>query len=172
VSQETLALRALALRLLSDRVRAADTQNRDAIAAEFGLKDRKVVWLPLDGVDVEVGHVRRDKGAVTVSVTGMGELIDWVEANHPTEVEEWAPAPVTRVRPAFLTALLAAVKAAGAPVDGNGEVIPGVEVGVGDPKTVVVPAKTDEATVALLELLRHDRFALQSLIELPPAGEP
>ena len=171
MSKETLALRALALRLIADRLKTADTANREAIADEFKPKDREVIWLPLDGVDVEIGHVRRDKGVVTASVSSMTELIDWVEANYPSEVEEWAPAPVTRVRPAFLTALLAAAKDHGAPVWDTGEVIDGVTVTTGDPKTVVVPAKTDEATEALLDMLRNDRWALQSLIELPVGAE-
>jgi hypothetical protein len=171
VSKETLALRALVLRLLADRVKAADTVNREAITREFKPKDREVIWLPLDGVDVEVGHVRRDQGAVTASVSSMGELIDWVEANYPGEVEEWRPAAVTRVRPAFLTVLLAAAKDHGVPVDDNGLAIDGVEVSAGDPRTVVVPAKSDGAAVALLEMLRSDRFALQSLIQLPPVPE-
>jgi hypothetical protein len=169
--QDTLALRALALRLLSDRLKHADTANRDAIAAEYSVKDRKVVWLPLDGQDVEVGHVRRDKGIVTATVVGMTELIDWVQATYPGEVEEYQPAPVTRVRPGFLNRLLAMVKDNGAPVTDDGELIPGVTVQLGDPKTVVVSAKTIDAEAALVEQFRRDPYALQSLLQLP-AGEP
>lgn len=171
MSKETLALRALALRLLNDRLKQADTTNRAAIAAEYRVKDRAAVWLPLNGQDVEVGHVRRDAGTVVAEVTSMTELIDWCEANAPTEVEEYAPAPVTRVRPAFLTALLANAKSNGAAVAEDGEVIPGIDVRTGDPRTVVMPAKSGDGVAALMEAIRSDPAALGSLLGELPAGE-
>lgn len=171
MSKETLALRALAFRLLQQRVKHADDANRAAIADDFKVKDREVVWLDLDGEPVEVGHVRRDKGTITASVVDMGELIDWCEQNYPSEVEEYQPAPVTRVRPAFLSKLLADAKANGAAITAEGEPIPGVEVAAGEPKTVVVMAKTLEAEAALVEQFRRDPLAMQSLLELPGATD-
>ena len=168
--QEVLALRALSLRLLADRLKLADSVNRAQITDGFNVKDRKVAWLPLDGVPVEIGHVRRDPGSTTATVTDMGALIDWCEQNAPTEVEEYAPAPVTRVRPAYLSALLDAAKKTGAAVTGDGEVIPGIDVTVGDPRTVVKPAGTLEAEAALMAAIVADPAALGSLLGALPAG--
>jgi len=167
----TLAMRSLAFRLIQDRLKDADSENRRAVAEAFPVKDRAVVWLPLNGEDVEVGHVRKDPGSKTASVVSMTELIDWCEANYPTEVEEYQPAPVTRVRPAFLDKLLAQAKADGAAVDPRtGEVVPGIDVRQGDPKILVVGGKTNEAKAALVEALRSDPYALQSLLQLPAVG--
>lgn len=171
MSKDVLALRALAFRLLQQRVKHADEANRAAIADDFKVKDREVVWLDLDGQQVEVGHVRRDKGTVTASVVDMGELIDWCAQNYPTEVEEYQPAPVTRVRPSFLAKLLADAKANGAAVTAEGEPIPGIGVEAGDAKTVVVMAKTAEAEAALVEQFKRDPLAMQSLLELPGGTE-
>lgn len=169
---DTLALRALALRLLADRVKAADAANRADICGTYRVKNREVVWLPLNGIDVEIGQVRLDKGAVSASVVNMGDLIDWCEQNYPSEVEEYAPAPVTRVRPAFLTRLLADAKAAGAAVDGaTGEVVPGITVATGDPGVKVVPVRAPDAEAALMTLIATDPFALGSLLALPAGAE-
>jgi hypothetical protein len=159
-------MRALALKLLADRVKQADTANRSAITSAFKIKDREVAWLPLNGQDVEIGQVRRDQGTVGATVTNMGELLGWVEANYPTEVEEYTPAAYTRIRPSFLAALLADAKSNKAPVDRNGEVIPGIDVAVGDPKTVVVAAKTPEAEAALMAAIVADPGALSSLLAI------
>lgn len=167
---DVLALRALSLRLLADRVKQADTTNRAQIEDWFAVKDRKVAWLPLDGQKVEIGHVRRDPGSVSAVVVNMGELIDWCEQNAPTEVEEYAPAPVTRVRPAYLSALLDAAKKQGAAVSPDGEVIPGIRVTTGDPRTVVKPAGTVEAEAALMAAIAADPNALGSLLGELPAG--
>src|SRR4030095_11272450 len=92
------AVRVAALKALYDKVRAADNQARvDALEA-LQVGDRLHAALT-DGADIGNGTVvaRRTTG----KVTNPDALLEWVQANHPTEIEQ-----VPRVRESFVGALL------------------------------------------------------------------
>ncbi len=148
-------LRALGIRLILDRVKAVDEENRQAIRGLMAVGDRKTASLPLQLVDdnLVVGAVTYAKGSPTARVTDPGALLKWVRDNRPTEIVE-------SVRGSYLAALLSTAKKYGEAVDERtGEVIPGIEVHTGDPVLKVVPEKTAEAESALVAALSADSGA-------------
>lgn len=166
-----LALRALALRLLAERVREADSANRAAAVAEMAVTERKPVELPdpttLSGKRL-VGSLSIARGAVSAVLTDEQAFTAWMRANYPDEV-----VTVTRdqVRPGTQAAFLAHCKTAEAPVDSRtGEVIPGVEIRTGSPTPRVVPEKDDAAVALLIDAIRSDPDALYSLVGLTEIG--
>lgn len=96
----------------------------------------------------EIADVTLKKGAVSPRVVDEAALVEWLEANHPTEVET---VTVTRPRAAFVSVLLERAKKDGIAVTADGEVIPGIDVTVGDPAIVVVPRQ--EAGPAIIAAL-------------------
>ncbi len=72
-------------------------------------------------------------GRTTARVADADAFLTWVFENHPSEIET---VKTTRVRPAYERAVLDSAKKAGVPVDATGEVVPGVEVGDGEPYLV------------------------------------
>jgi hypothetical protein len=138
-----LAVRAVALKLLGDRVSAASARVKADLAAELTVGDRKTAALT-DGT--AVGSVTYAKGRVTARVVNPNALADWVADNFPDEVQP-------QVRPAFLTAILDASKRAGQPMTPDGTLdVPGVVVGASEPYLTVRPDPA--ATDALVEAVR------------------
>lgn len=122
------ALKVAVLSVLADKVKAALMDAREEQAA--AMKD-----VGADGVNVElpdgsrVAKITLVAGRSSARVADEEELMAWVGANHPGEIET-----VTRVRPAFVNQLLADTCAAGSPVDvDTGELIPGIGVTKGEP---------------------------------------
>lgn len=102
-------------------------------------------------------------GRAKLVVTEPNKLLEWVKANHPTEVVE-------AVNPAYLKSVEARAKelGLGAVIDSTGEVIPGVEVQTGDPVVSVRREKNTDDIIA--ELFTSGRVSLDG-IETVPALE-
>lgn len=108
--------------------------NMQGTAPTWRLPDIAQITLPLSKQKIEVADV--------------DQLIVWVQARHPDEVETVSS---TRVRPEFLTALLGYLVAAGdAVIDPQtGEVVPGVIVRPGGiPGTLRITAERAVKDVA------------------------
>ncbi|WP_157251073.1 hypothetical protein [Nonomuraea typhae] len=133
MSPKEQALRLAVVRVLKDLLAAADAGDREQVAAE---------WLPGDRLGgainrQAVGHVQLKNGTKTASVTDPKAFENWVTLNRP---EEWETITTTRVRPAYLSAVLDAAKKTGDAVTSDGEPIPGITVKTGDPTVAVTLA--------------------------------
>lgn len=138
-----LAVQAMALRVLADKVRERSDAVKAELAAGLDVGDRKTATLD-DGTIV--GSVSYARGRISARVTDPSALADWVADTYPDEV-------VPQVRPAFLAAILDASKRAGQPMTPDGNLdVPGVVVGHADPYLSVRP--DPDAVPALLEATR------------------
>lgn len=120
-----------------------------------------------------VGHVQLKNGTTQATVTDPKAFEGWVTTHKPDEWET-VTTTVTRVRPAYLSAVLGAAKKTGLAVTSDGEEIPGITVATGDPTVAVTLAEDAEALVRaawesgeLWELLGGLLPALDS----PPVAE-
>ena len=86
--------------------------------------DSKAATLP-DGI--LLGKVTKTRGRATPTVKDEAAFLRWVQDNHPEEIEP-------TVRAAYRTKVLESAKVHGEAVDpSTAEVIPGVELGQGNP---------------------------------------
>ncbi len=157
------AARLLALRVLSDWIKAEDRRLREETVAELVVGER-VPGL-VDDTDPEtlLGFVQLTKGREAATVTDGPALLAWVEEHCPGEV-----VTTRTVRPAFVTALLASVKRDGGWVDpATHEVldVDGIAVTVASP-TLTVKA-TAEADALVADAIATRRIPLGPVI----AGE-
>lgn len=140
------ASRLLALRVLSDWIKAEDRRLRDQTVAELVVGER-VPGL-VDNADPEtlLGFVQLAKGREAATVTDGPALLAWVEEHCPGEI-----VTTRTVRSAFVTALLASVKRDGGwPDPDNGLLhdVPGISVTVASPTLTVKPTAEADALVA------------------------
>lgn len=102
------------------------------------------------------------KGKTKLVVTDEAKLLEWVTTNHPSEI-------VHAVNPAYLKALEAKAKdlGIGAVIDNQGEVIPGVEIQVGEPTVSVRKERDVDALAVVGELMSQGQlgFDMQALPE-------
>jgi hypothetical protein len=97
-----------------------------------------------------IGTVTMAEGSEVVKITDDAAFFSWVLENYPEQIEQ-----VPRVRPAFQSRVLAAVKAEGCypnAATGEADKVPGVVVEKGDPKPMVKPLPA--ARSAVLEWIR------------------
>lgn len=140
------------LKALQSRLAEAYEAARNSTDDEMDVGDRKAVHLG----DGKLGDVIKASGARRSAVTDEDSFCKWVVENHPEEI-------VQSVRPAFRTKILNDTKRYGCPVDAaTGEIVPGVELGQGDPYITVRLA--DEANE---HIAAHWHEALSHLPELP-----
>ena len=138
-----LATRLLILRVLRDRLAAADTAAREEARAVFdrpGVRD-----IGLAG-DEQIGHVRLDKATTTATLTDEAAHLAWCQEHAPEAVET-----VVRVRNDVVMRHLRSMREYGAVADeATGEMVavPGIRVADGDPRLVVLPLKDADAVVA------------------------
>lgn len=137
------ALRLTALRVLKDLLKEADDADREAVAAEWIVGDRLAGAIGRK----PVGHVQLKNGAVGAAVDNKAAFEAWVKENRPDEMET-VVTTVTRVRPAYQSAVLTAAKQKGVAVTAEGMEIPGITVETADP--VVAVTLADDA----LEVVR------------------
>lgn len=158
---------------MSDMKGAARTAMAAKLIADVVTTEHKPVKAGLlgDMLDADVERVRvtdddgTNLGAVSVSagrakakVYDERAFLAWVAERHPGEV-------VQVVRESFAKRLLDAATIAGDPVDpATGEVIPGVEVAVGDPYLTVRPA------AGAVDRMRETLLAT-GLLQLPGGAE-
>jgi hypothetical protein len=137
---EDLARRAVVERVVADKVKQSQADTKAALLDAMDVGDRKTAKVG----DTPVGYVLITKGRQTWAVTDPAALLAWVKEYMPTEV-----VVTETVRLSYVGALLAAAKAAGAPVDHlTGELIPGIGKHDGDPYVSVKPNDEAEAVVA------------------------
>lgn len=155
LTQRERATRLLALRVLSDWIKAEDRKLRDESVAELVVGERVSGLLDPADEKTLLGFVQLTKARETAAVVDGDALLAWVEAHAPTEV-----VTTRSVRPAFVQALLAAVKADGGFVTGDGELleVDGVEVRCGSPTLTVKP--TAEADGLVRDALADRRLQL------------
>lgn len=153
------AARLLALRVIKDWIAAEDRKLRDEMCAELVVGERYSGLLDPADKESLLGFVQLTKARETASVVDGEALLAWVEEHCPGEV-----VTTRSVRPAFVTALLASVKADGGWISPDGELVDvdGVEVRTGSPTLTVKP--TAEADGLVREALAARRLALA-----PPA---
>lgn len=148
--------RLLALRVLSDWVKAEDRRLRDEVCAELVVGERVPGLLDPADKETLLGFVQLTKGRESASVTDPAALLAWVEEHCPGEV-----VTTKAVRPAFVQALLASVKADGGwvhPATSELLEVDGVEVRTAAPTLTVKP--TAEADALVSEALASRRLAL------------
>lgn len=129
------------LKVLGERVRDARTALEQEARGVMEPGDRMAVKV----ADELLAQVTLVNGRRTARVDDPDALLDWVKANHPTEVQT-----VESVRPAFLAMLLDIAKDAGFGVHPDtGDVVPGIAVGRGEPYPQVRLSADAEALVAV-----------------------
>ncbi|BBC28664.1 hypothetical protein [Mycobacterium phage PR] len=138
---------------------------REAKAAKEAAKAELVAALPFGDTiagrygDEVLCKASWSKGSSKIVVVNEAALIAWVKEQHPTEIVE-------SVNPAYMKTL----KAVGENViDGDGEVVPGVEVVTGSPTLSVRSEKNALELVA--EMVAAGRVSLTELKELTAAAE-
>lgn len=156
------ALRLVIIRVLKDLLKGADDTDRQAVDGSWIPGDRLAGALERK----PVGWVQLKNGAVNASVTDAKAFETWVAANRP---EEWEKVTATRVRPAYLAAVITAAKKVGKAVTADGEEIPGITVADGDPTVAVTLA--DNATELVSRAWQSGEL-WELLGELLPTLEP
>ncbi len=133
MTRDEQAVRLIVSRILADLLTEADQATRAEVGTTWTVGDR------LNGLIAAqpAGAVQLRKGATRATVTDPAAFEAWVREHRADEVET---VRTTRVRPAFVTALLTAAKKAGAAVTADGEEIPGITVAAGDPTVAVTLA--------------------------------
>ena len=92
------------------------------------------------------------KGKQKLVVTDSRALLQWVLKNAPTEIIE-------TVNPAYITCIEKRAKELGQPVDGEGELIPGVELQVSEPYVSVRREKNSDDV--MMQLFRSGQLSLE-----------
>jgi hypothetical protein len=141
-----LAVQSVALRVLGDKVAERAAAVKQELADAMTVGDRKTAAL---GDGTVVGSITYAKASWTAKVTDSRALARWVQLHYPDEVEP-------TVRPAFLSAILAASKQACLPMTPDGTLdVPGIAVVKGDPYISIRPDKAAEP--ALIDAIRANQ---------------
>lgn len=134
-AREDAALALAVLRIVKRRLDTADGTTADTIIDAWQEGDRTAAILP---GGARIGAITLAKGRSSAAVTDRATFQEWVFQTHPEEIET---VTVTRVRPAFESAMISAAKAHGEPVDSTtGETITvesGISMRLGDPYPVL-----------------------------------
>lgn len=116
------ALQAAVWAVVETRAKELKDEARGELAA--GLLPGDTIAGKWDGRTVAKATMAR--GRARLVVTDEAALVEWLTANHPTEL-------VVTINPAYLGALEERAKTLGFPVDSHGEAVPGVALVEGDP---------------------------------------
>jgi len=108
-----------------------------------------------------VGKATMTKGRTKLAVVDEHAFINWLAGHHPTEI-------VSQPNPAFMRLLETRAKELGAPVDFNGEVIPGLELQ--DGPAYVSVRRDPEAPAIVAQLLSQARIGLDGIKALEEAS--
>lgn len=124
ISTNDLAVKLAVLRALKSRIRDIEVELSEHFLSTMDIGDAKAASLP-DGT--RLGKVTKASGKQTPQVVDEHAFLTWVQQNHPSEIQE-------SVRPAFRDKILGTVKVHGQAVDDStGEIVPGIELRLGDP---------------------------------------
>lgn len=152
-----VATRLLAIKTVWDWLAKEERDLRDGLAAGLMVGERVPGALDPDDPDTLLGFVQLTKGRETTTVTDPAALLAWCEEHAPGEV-----VTTRSVRPAFITALLASVKADGGWIHPETyELVPvdGVDYRAGAP--VLTVKATAEADALVAEALASRRLAIE-----------
>ncbi|MEO3856112.1 hypothetical protein [Acrocarpospora sp. B8E8] len=127
------AVKLIVAKVLVELIQASDKTVRGDVAKGWVVDDR------INGMvgGASGGTVQVKRGAKRAAITDAGAFEEWVQENRPDEWETVIPKPFTRVRPAFVTAVLDVAKKEGVAVTPQGEEIPGVTVSQAGPQVAV-----------------------------------
>lgn len=148
---------AMGTKLLADVVRDESAAARQVLAERMAESGSERVRVS-DSAGASVGTVSVVNKAPTAQVTDPKAFADWAKQRYPEAVH-------TSVDPVWTDRLLRGATAKGAPVDPEGEVIPGVEIVTPEPYLTVRP--TAEARDRMRTMLANS-----GLLALPAGGEP
>ena len=148
---QSLARVITAGKLLADAARAEGEQARAELAEHMRQTGTERVRVT-DDDGWDLGAVSLSRGRPSARVVDEIAFAAWVAQRYPSEI-------VQSVRPAFAKRLLDEAAKLGDPVDPQtGEVMPGVEVGQGEPHLTVRPSA--EAKTRMAALLAEARGLL------------
>lgn len=148
------ALRDAAARAVVFQVieQAAKARKDEAKAELTQLESGDTVAGKWDGVTL--GKATKTSGRTKLVVTDEAALLEWLQANHPTEI-------VVSPNPAYLKALESTARNVGAVIDNQGEIVPGVQLEHGDPYISV--RKEKDTPFFVSRLLSGGRIALDGI---------
>ena len=107
--------------------------------------------------DQMLGKATKTAGRTKLVVVDEEKLITWLQYNHPEEI-------VISPNPAYMRQIEERARSLGQPVDGEGELVPGVELVAGEPYVSV--RKQPDAPFVVAQLLSAGRIALDGLKEI------
>jgi hypothetical protein len=146
------AARAVVFQVLEQAAKA----RKDEAKAELAqLQPGDTVGAQWDGQ--LLGKATMTTGRTKLVVTDERAFINWVAGHHPTEI-------ISQINPAFVRGLEQRAREYGAPIDTLGELIPGVELQIGD--CYVSVRKEKDAPFVVAQLLSGGRVALDGIKEL------
>jgi hypothetical protein len=141
---DALAAALAAVKDMARQVMACKTRDEaakihaDALRARMLDIMREIGSRTMDVTDADdgaaLGTVSLTGGGPTVVVSDPDKLMAWVEDNRPDEL-----VPTKVIRGSFLKALMEAVKTRGAPVDADGNPIPGLDITMREPHLTATP---------------------------------
>ncbi|WP_116051911.1 hypothetical protein [Amycolatopsis palatopharyngis] len=190
MTNDDLALRVAALKVVSDYTTRRYNEARAEAAERMERGDRLMARSPLAGV--KVGAVSKSDPKPVARVTDEKAFTDWVRKNYPDRMVydfdvigstqevvsvlfEHAPhllRKITKPDPELVREIRADSVGLGAPVGPAGEAdVDGLEVTTPDG---IVSCKPDpEALAAVVDLIRADKLSLEGLVraELPGGAE-
>jgi predicted metalloendopeptidase len=118
----------IAAKLVADEFKALEAEAK-ARVLELSKETGATTFTVKDDDDTKLGTVSVSDGKTSAEITNEAALYQWVKKNRPDQLVEV-------IAPAYLKALLKAAVESGDGVavdEDSGEVIPGIEVSVGDP---------------------------------------
>lgn len=104
-----------------------------------------------------LGKATKTVGRTKLVVSDERALLTWLQYHQPDEI-------VMSINPAYLKALEDKARSVGHPIDGDGELIPGLELVQGDPYVSV--RKQPDAPFVVAQLLKSGCLALDGIKEL------
>jgi hypothetical protein len=134
----------------------AAKQHKDSAKAELAqLEPGDTLAAKWDGQ--LLGKATMTAGRTKLVVTDERKLIEWLQYHHPDEI-------MMSANPAWLRQVEERARTLGQPVDGAGELVPGVELVSGEPYVSVRKEKDSPFIVA--QLLSSGRIALEGIREI------
>lgn len=192
MSNDDLALRVAALKVVKEFTAGKYEEARAEIAKTMGRGDRLMARSPLD--DSKIGAVSMSDPKPTAKVTNESALMAWLAQHYPEHIHngyeinatteqvtrvlfEHAPhllQKVRRIKPDVLSSITKASAALGQPVGPGGEAdVPGITVETPDPVVSCKPAD-DSALTAVMDLIRAERLGIDGVVrpEIPASEDP
>ena len=143
------AARAVVFQIIEQRAK----ELKDAAKAELGeLEPGDTLAAKWDGQ--LLGTATKTSGRTKLVVTDEKKLVEWLQWHHPEEI-------TLSPNAAWLRQIEERARSLGQPVDGAGELVPGVELTQGEPYVSV--RKDKEAPFVVAQLLSQGRIGLEGV---------